>query len=154
MAYEPIHMIWDYDDGPRAGIADCDGRPHYFACAFEPEHTEWGDVFDLTPIDAETQAWAREHWAIWLRWEAEAKAGRQSPESHPKYGHYDPRYTELEALIDSGIDRLAAQATRRQARFRTASVPGELFPGQFRQLEVEWSAAPAAAADPAKPPLT
>jgi hypothetical protein len=142
MAYESIHMIWDYDDGPRAGIADHAGRPHYFACAFDPEHLEYAEVFTLTPLDAETFAWAREHWAIWQRWEAEAKAGRQSPESHPKYGHYDPRYTELEALIDTGIDRLGAQAILRHGEFRIASVPGELFPGQFRQLEVEWSQPP------------
>ncbi|MEH6418723.1 hypothetical protein [Pseudomonas sp. CGJS7] len=148
MAYEPIHMTWDYDDGPRAGIADFQGQPHYFACAFDSEHPQYAEAFTLTPLDEETFGWAREHWAIWRHWEAEVHAGRQTPESHPKYGHYDPRYNELEALIDGGIDRLAARATLRHGRFRIASVPGELFPGQFRQFEVEWAEMEPAATAP------
>ncbi|MGO1073164.1 hypothetical protein [Lysobacter sp. CA199] len=140
MAYEPIHMTWDYWDGPRTGIADCEGRPHYFSRVYDLENEEYGEVFVVTPIDAETWAWAQEHWVIWRRWEAEVNAGRQTSDTHPKYGHYDPRYNELEALISAGIDRLAAQAVRRHGVLRPASLPGELFPGQFRQTEVEWSA--------------
>lgn len=142
MAYEPLRMIWDYADGPRTGIADHDGRPHYFSCVFDDELGIYGDVFDITPIDDETYAWAQEHWAIWQRWETEAHAGRLSADSHPKYGHFDPRYNELEALLDQAIDRLAAQTVRRHGEIRRASIEGELFPGQWNRLEVEWTQPP------------
>ncbi|QQP99990.1 hypothetical protein [Lysobacter enzymogenes] len=140
MAYEPIHMTWDYWDGPRTGIADCEGRPHYFSCLFDPQQEEYRDLFAVTPIDAETWDWAQQHWAIWQRWEAEVNAGRLTPESHPKYGHFDPRYTELEALIDAGIDRLRGQTARRRGALRRRAVEGELFPGQWNRYEIEWSA--------------
>lgn len=139
MAYEPLHMIWDYCDGPRTGIADCDGGPHYFSRIFDPRLDDYGDDFLLTPLDAETYAWAREHWAIWKRWETEVQAGRLGVDTHPRHGHFDPRYNELEALLDRAVDRLAAQTRRRHGEIRRAWVEGELFPGQWNRLEVEWS---------------
>jgi hypothetical protein len=35
MTFEAVHAVWDYFDGPRTGLADYRGRPHYFVCKFD-----------------------------------------------------------------------------------------------------------------------
>lgn len=141
MAYERVHMIWEYWEGPRSGIADCGGRPFHFSGVYDEHEYAYTDSFVLTPFDEGTFALAQEEWAIWRRWEADFHAGRVLRESHPSYGHYDPRYNELRQLLNGEIEHRSAQALKMRGEFRPAVSEQEAFPGQRHLFEVEWSPA-------------
>jgi hypothetical protein len=52
LAREEVHLIIDYWDGPREGVADYCGTPHYFRAVFDEKKDEWSDVFRiLSPLD-------------------------------------------------------------------------------------------------------
>lgn len=57
---EKVHSVWDFYDGPRTGIADYNGSPHYFACTWDVVSDDYGESYSLSPIDAETLALALE----------------------------------------------------------------------------------------------
>lgn len=69
----------DWYDGPRKGVANFEGKPHYYECPWyagiDTGSEELPGDYLLTPIDAETYRLALEDWAIWERWEAAFAAG-------------------------------------------------------------------------------
>ena len=46
MAFERVYSVLDYYDGPRAGIANFQGEPHYFICGWD-ERTGAAEDFVL-----------------------------------------------------------------------------------------------------------
>src|SRR5438874_250724 len=81
--YEVVHTVTDYWDGPREGVANYEGQPHYYKCLFDEQTDEWSNIFVLRFLDKETFDLALEAWSIWLRWEAEYHKGKVNLESHP-----------------------------------------------------------------------
>jgi hypothetical protein len=133
-----VHTVWDYFDGPRSGIADYRGRPHYFEANWDDEADDYGNTFTLAPVDPETFRIAMEQWAIWRSWERSLHTGEVSKKSHPGLPGTNREYAALDALLmprRSAAKRLldAVQGTFRS--IQTADLPP---PGVMRSLEVEW----------------
>lgn len=94
-----VHTITDWYDGPRAGVADFSGRPHYYECLFDEPRDDWSDVYLLKPLDEETFRLVIEDWNIWLRWEAAFREGRTPRETHPALPEDRGRHDELAKIL-------------------------------------------------------
>ena len=52
--FEPVHSVDEYYDGPRAGVAEYQGRLHHYRSVYLDSAT-WNadeDRFELRPVDA------------------------------------------------------------------------------------------------------
>ena len=100
--YEVVFNMTDYWDGPRAGVANFMGRPHFYQSLFDEKADDWSDTFVLTPIDEETFKLELEDWEIWKRWEHAWRRGQAPLDSHPALPEDKARYEEIAiALKDS-----------------------------------------------------
>jgi hypothetical protein len=69
MPWDRVHTINDVHDlWPLHGLADLDGKPHFYARQFDEDQDEWSKVFLLMPAGPELVALEMERWALWLRW--------------------------------------------------------------------------------------
>ncbi len=128
MAFERVHTIWDYYDGPREGLADFCGRPHYYKNSWDKAADDWSTLYELAPVDSETLQLALEQWAIWVAWNEKFRAGHVAEESHPGHGGKIPRYDELEVILEARIPDLGSNSVTVEANFDT--IAGEIV--------VEW----------------
>jgi len=103
-AFEKVHTMTDYYDGPRGGIADFCGVPHVYESEFSDTANDYTDLFRLSPISPELFQLALEDWAIWLRWEAAYKRGDTPHETHPALPDERARYDELERLLSGKLE--------------------------------------------------
>ena len=141
MAYERVHTVSDYYDGPREGLADYRGTPHRYKSEWDPTADDWADTFELIPVDAETFQLEIERWQIWRAWERAFHLGQVSQASHPGYGGKNARYDELGKLIESRMATQTPLDVRPIANFRAP--PEQELPGHMmRELEVEWRLPP------------
>ncbi|MFG1793856.1 hypothetical protein [Nocardia sp. NPDC049149] len=97
--FERVHIESEIYDGPRAGLADIGGQPHYFDTT--PDCTWGGDVDEYLVWRASEQAvaWEFERWAIYVTYAQRLEAGEVGSGSHPGYGGIDARYDELTRLL-------------------------------------------------------
>ncbi|MFD6356905.1 hypothetical protein [Nocardia tengchongensis] len=96
--FERVYVESGRYDWPREGLADIDGRPHYFeGWAFD--RVEGGYLFNVWPASEQAVAWELEWWAIFARWDQRYVAGEVGTDSHPGHGGIDARYDELAALL-------------------------------------------------------
>lgn len=96
--FERVHVELDWHDGPRAGLADVGGKPHYFR-GHDYDHSDQAGEYRVWPASDVALEWEREQWAIFTRWNERYEAGAAGPESHPGHGGIDPRYDELALLL-------------------------------------------------------
>ncbi len=117
--FERAYTELDWYDGPRAGIADVGGEPHYFERY--DDYDDYNDDHDDRP-DEEFKVWPassaaleleREQWRIFARWYESHDAGTAGMETNPTWGGVDARYDELELLL--ARHRQAPDDTRRLA---------------------------------------
>jgi hypothetical protein len=73
--YECAFTDTDYYDGPRKGIANYQGKPHFYECIFHEAKDDYSELFRLTPRDSETYQLAMEDWHIWRCGEKFARPG-------------------------------------------------------------------------------
>ena len=132
-----VYMVWDFYDGVRSGIADYEGRPHYFECPFDAEAQDFAETYDLYPICDETLELAQEQWAIYRAWELSFHSGKALHESHPGHGGVDSRYDELESRIQGSIKVQPMSASASGTFTRKEDQP-ELPVGCIAELEVDW----------------
>ncbi|MEV6073327.1 hypothetical protein AB0L82_42850 [Nocardia sp. NPDC052001] len=78
--FERIYIESDRYDGPRAGVADVDGRPHYFECRYF-DYADAADAYYVWPADEQAVAWELERWAIYVRWNHRYLAGEVGVDS-------------------------------------------------------------------------
>ena len=126
--FEKVHFVHDWYDGPREGVADCGGRPHWFKSEWQDGADLDVDTFLLVPFDRATFELACEQWEIWLRWEASFKQGATTHETHPCLPNERTRWSELEHALVSRIALEQSNAFRRIGEFRKG-----------RDYEVSWS---------------
>jgi hypothetical protein len=107
LEYDVVYTVNDYWDGPREGVADYKGKPHWYKCVFDEQRDEWSNTFDLKPLDAETFALAMEAWQIWRKWEEAYHQGKVTLESHPALREDSQRKAELTLLL---ADRLTVES--------------------------------------------
>lgn len=113
--YEKVYTISNYWDGARAGIADLNGKPHYYECVFDDAQDDWSEIFLLKPIDPETLSLELEDFQIWKRWSAAVDEGRATLETHPALPEDRARHDEIESVlgkrfcIDPDADHIKAR---------------------------------------------
>ncbi|MFD8019550.1 hypothetical protein ACFV6G_03895 [Streptomyces lavendulae] len=96
--FERVYAELEWYDGPRVGLADVNGKPHYFQ-NHDYDHADEADVYQVWPASEAVVELEREQWAIFARWNERREAGEVGPESHPGHGGIDARYDELELLL-------------------------------------------------------
>ncbi|TCC34667.1 hypothetical protein [Kribbella sindirgiensis] len=112
--FQQVYVELDWWDGPRAGMVDLDGVPHYFERVDAPDG-ERLDEYLVWPAEPHAVMLERESWAVFVRWNQLYEAGEASVDTHPARG-VDPRYEELTAAL----------------------VPQRRVPAAARRLVAEW----------------
>ncbi|MET8982272.1 hypothetical protein ABZX85_42490 [Streptomyces sp. NPDC004539] len=101
----------DWYDGPRVGLVDIDGKPHYFD-GYGQYSGDGADEYRVWPASSAAVELEREQWAIYVDWNERQGAGA----AYLGQGGIDARYDELDALL----------AQHRQAPDDARRVVGEL----------------------------
>jgi hypothetical protein len=134
MKPDRVLTINDYYDGPRLGVAELNGVPHIYEAEFDHSTDEYGDMYFLTPIDADLLSLLLEDWDIWRHWDIAYKLNEVTVESHPALPEERKRHEELKRAIG---DRLRADPVNRlYARGRFGRAEPE---GAWDGTTVEWS---------------
>jgi hypothetical protein len=114
--FERVHVELDWYDGPRSGLADVDGIPHYFQAVHDYLHPgEPDDEYFVWPASDTAMALEHEQWGIFVDWNTRYEAGAATVDSHPGHGGINARYDELTSLLapyraaPPGARRLAAE---------------------------------------------
>jgi hypothetical protein len=123
-AFQTVHTMEDYYDGPRSGVADFDGQPHYYRSIYldAPQWSADEDRFELSPVGTEVLAAACEVAAIFKRWDAMRQAIPGFTYTDEEFGALPAeriRYRELKQFLESSYS--AAARVRRvlaHAKFR------------------------------------
>jgi hypothetical protein len=135
--YEIVHTVTDYYDGPRQGIANYRGVPHFYECIFDPDKDDYSDLYRLTPLDESTFQLAMEGWAIWKRWEHAFYAGKTTIATHPALPEDAAWHKELKQALDGKLQS-SPDAIIRLGKF-IAVENTKLQKGRIRPLQVQWS---------------
>lgn len=134
---ETVFTVTDYWDGPRQGIANFQGKPHFYDCVFDEQENGYSNFFRLTPIDEEAFRLAMEDWAIWRRWYLAFHSGQTDISSHPALPEDAERHRQLKEILEKKLVTDQAKAETRIGRFTVPQDP-ELEPGIRRPMQVEW----------------
>ncbi|MFB7666393.1 hypothetical protein ACFC1R_20970 [Kitasatospora sp. NPDC056138] len=133
--FERVHVELAWYDGPREGIADVDGVPHYFLSHdFDP--ADAADEYLVWPVDETAVALEREQWEIFARWNSRYEAGTAALDTHPGQGGIDGRYDELTARL-APHRQAPADARRLVAELRSVDGPRYRIDGVG--YRVRWS---------------
>ncbi|MFF7492831.1 hypothetical protein [Streptomyces rubiginosohelvolus] len=108
--FERVYAELEWYDGPRVGLADIGGKPHYFQ-NHDYDHRDEAAEYQVWPASEAAAELEREQWAIFARWNERREASEVGPESHPDHGGVDARYDELKLLL--APHRLAPDDARR-----------------------------------------
>jgi len=134
--HETVFTVHDYWDGPRVGVANFKGEPHYFQCIFDETVDDWTSRFWLHAIDSETLQLVLEDWQIWERWRDAFHAHKVGDETHPCLPEDRDRHAELSLVLES---RLRIDPTNDRSAEGNFEIVG---PGNhltsFRKWTVRW----------------
>jgi hypothetical protein len=136
--YEEVFTETDYYDGPRQGIANYRGEPHFYDCCFSDEKQDYINRYQLTPVSNEVFQLALEDWAIWKRWERAFKSGNTTQETHPALPEDRTRHQEIESFLAVHLRTDLEQAIVRSATFLILKAQ-EQEAGTRTNLLVKWS---------------
>lgn len=105
-AFQFVYTIENYYDGPRSGVADFNGQPHYYRSIYldTPNWNPEEDRFELSPVTPEILAAACEAAAIFKRWDSMRKTTPGFIYTHDEFGalpEHRARYRELEQFLES-----------------------------------------------------
>lgn len=118
--FGPIEWVYvelDFYDGPRSGIADVNGQPHRFATPFDDAIDDYLDAFLIWPINQEALSLEIEQWHIFVEWYALYEDGKADTAPHPATGGVNPRWDELDALLEPGRSAVPETAVEAEAVF-------------------------------------
>lgn len=126
--HDRVHVETDWYDGPRSGVADVEGIPHYFESLFDDVQDDYSELYCVWPITPWALELERESWRIFSAWNARFKAGEANLDSHPGSGGVDERYDEIARLLHDQrqvpIDARRVTATWTILRDAERSAPG------------------------------
>lgn len=133
---ETVFTVNDYYDGPLKGIANFQGKPHFYERIFDSASDDYSDMYRLTPVDEPTFRLAMEDWEIWRRWELAFHTGKAKMETHPALPGDTARHGELKYILDEALQS-SPSAIIQTGKF---SVLGESkMPRGARKLQVKWT---------------
>ena len=101
--YERVFTVTEYYDGPRQGIANFKGEPHFYDCVFDDARDDYSNLFRLTPVTPAAFKLAIEDWSIWERWESAFNTGKANRDFHPALPEDRARHDELKRLLESSL---------------------------------------------------
>ena len=136
--YEEVFTVTDYYDGPRQGVANFKGEPHFYDCIFDEARSDYSNLYRLTPISRPIFDLAREDWAIWERWESAFHAGSATRETHPALPEDRIRDEEIRAVLDSALKTDEGGCIVQTGLFEVLGSP-TLPKGVIRPLRVKWT---------------
>jgi hypothetical protein len=137
--FEAVYTVDDYYDGPRSGVADFNGRPHYYRSLYfdEPLDSE-EHQFELSPVSTDTRDLAIEAFLLWQRWQVALFAGSAPAlpsEDAPRILPEDRgRYEELESALAPQLRIDPAKRVVLRGEFAGRSPTGRPLSG----LTVRW----------------
>jgi hypothetical protein len=115
-APERVYVENEWYDGPRAGVANLNGRPHRFVSQFDEEEDEYLGTFLVWPIDESELVLEQEQWQIFVRWNEQYEAGKASTESHPGHPGTNKRWDEINVMLKTLRESVPASARRAKAQ--------------------------------------
>jgi hypothetical protein len=134
--FDKVHTIAHYNDGPRLGIADFEGRPHLYKADRRDGEDEYASIFVLSPLSDEVFRLAMEDWGIRRSWQAAFLEGLTTRETQPALPEDQDRHKQLVALIGNRLVIDPARSLRARAEFR---IEDPTWRGRgFPPLEVRW----------------
>ena len=136
--FEDVFTETDYYDGPRQGVANFGGSPHFYDCVFSNERQDYTNHYRLTPIREDTFQLALEDWAIWIRWEKAFKAGQTTVETHPALPGETARHIEIKRVLADQLKTDPESSIACSAKFLILNPPEERN-GFMINLRVQWS---------------
>jgi len=134
--FEEVFTVTDYYDGPRRGIANYNGLPHFYDSVFSDEKQDYTCLYRLTPISAEVFQLALEDWVIWRRWEHAFASGVTGRETHPALPEDTDRHAQLESLLNGSLETNPTTNIVRAGRFTVKTL--EARAGVLADLLVRW----------------
>ncbi|MFI0453503.1 hypothetical protein [Actinomadura sp. 6N118] len=126
----------DRYDGVRAGLAEVDGKVHYFQSLNQLDMVDEVEYY-VWPASDDVAAMEREQWVIYVEWNRRYEAGEAGVDSHPGHGGIDARYDELTSLL-TPYRRAPADALSLVAEWRFG--PGARYRAEGIDTWVRWKA--------------
>lgn len=137
-SYERVHTVTDYCDGPRKGIADFEGRPHFYESEWDDFTDDNAVTFRLAPVETHLLELALESWNIWQRWKTAFDQGRTTLATHPALPDDLKRSDELRQILDRELKINEGNYIRAQADFKACD-DLEWNGVGWRPLQVKWT---------------
>jgi hypothetical protein len=135
--YEPVFTVLEYYDGPRKGIAQYEGTPHFFDCIASKD-AEYSEEYLLTPVDEATFRLAMEATEIFRKWELAFHRKRRVSTSSRAYSCDTKKYREINRVLDKKLVTIPRRAITRIGDFQVLGRPN-LPKGIIRALQVRWT---------------
>ena len=111
--WEAVLTMDDWYDGPRVGVAHCQGSPHYYRSLYldAPKWNPDEDRFELTPLSPIAVNAALELETIWERWHNACRSGKapENPNGERVLPEDRERRVELETLLAAECTANAGQ---------------------------------------------
>ena len=136
--FEEVFTVTDFYDGPRQGIANFKGKPHFYDCIFDDARQGYSDCYRLTPIPSHIFELAMEDWAIWERWQTTFHAGKTTRDSHPALPQDRTRHEEIRGVLDSALRTDDANCVIQIGAFEPIGTPKVLV-GVSIDTQVKWT---------------
>jgi hypothetical protein len=136
--FETVFTVTEYYDGPRVGVANYCGKPHFYECIFDEDLDTYTESFWLTPISEETFRLTMEDWTIWRRWEFAFHAGKVGLDTHPALPPDSKRCEELKTVLKERLKTSPSCSLKLHGEF-TAIEGADLPKGVLRPLQVLWT---------------
>jgi hypothetical protein len=135
--YETVFTVTDYVDRPRKGIANYQGKPHFYEYVSNELNGHGPELFQLTPLGSETFQLAMEDWEIWRRWLIAFYEKKADISTRPALPGDVGRHAELKRILDEVLVSDPLRAILRVGRFEVLNEPS--IPERvIRQLQVKW----------------
>lgn len=131
--FEKVYY-YDYYDGPISGVADKNGKAHYFEYQGYMESAK--ECYCLSPISEELLQLAMESWAIWKRWDIAFHRGKVDISTHPYLEKDRKRGEHILAILDKRLKIDEANYVELDTEFEVAKNQKGIV-GQ-KQFMVKW----------------
>ena len=137
--FTQVRADLDWYDGPRTGLVNIDGSPHYYENDDYQQDLRDRDEYFVWPIGDDVAALEVEQWRIFVSWNQRHESGNAALDSHPGHGGIDSRYDELAALL---APHRAQPPDARRLRAEWRFDHGDRYRLDGTDSWVRWSPAP------------